>query len=196
MWQASAKSPAPSSSIEAPPSTDVLALQQHLRKPETALAVQLRTGKMASGPSCTRHACPEFLHHSAAVGGVTKQPNTSSSTAVAFRQPGTLSETIKGTYQTTNSLSRLLQASECHQMGDGKRDSWPVPEGQGLPLPSRAFFPSQQLSWDTIWVQQNTATFVDNRWTSRRRKVFIPRRVFLSYMLLNMRSAWATPASE
>jgi hypothetical protein len=44
------------------------------------------------------------------------------------------------------------------------------------------FFPSQQLSWDTIWVQQNTATFVDNRWTSRRRNVFIPLRVFLSYM--------------
>ena len=45
MWQASAKSPAPSTSIEAPPSTDVLALHQLLRKPETALAVQLRTGK-------------------------------------------------------------------------------------------------------------------------------------------------------
>ncbi len=45
MWQASAKSPAPSTSIEAPPSTDVLALHQLLRKPQTALAVQLRTGK-------------------------------------------------------------------------------------------------------------------------------------------------------
>ncbi len=45
MWQTSAKSPAPSTSIEAPPSTDVLALHQLLRKPETALAVQLRTGK-------------------------------------------------------------------------------------------------------------------------------------------------------
>jgi hypothetical protein len=45
MWQASAKSPAPSTSIEAPPSIDVLALHQLLRKPETALAVQLRTGK-------------------------------------------------------------------------------------------------------------------------------------------------------
>jgi hypothetical protein len=45
MWQASAKSPAPSTSIEAPPSTDVLALHWYLQKPETALAVQLRTGK-------------------------------------------------------------------------------------------------------------------------------------------------------
>ncbi len=45
MWQASAKSHAPSTSIEAPPSTDVLALHQLLRKPETALAVQLRAGK-------------------------------------------------------------------------------------------------------------------------------------------------------
>jgi hypothetical protein len=45
MWQASAKSPASSTSVEAPPSTDVLALHQHLQKPETTLAVQLRTGK-------------------------------------------------------------------------------------------------------------------------------------------------------
>jgi hypothetical protein len=45
MWQASAKSPAPSTSIEAPPRTDVLALHQLLRKPEAALAVRLRTGK-------------------------------------------------------------------------------------------------------------------------------------------------------
>ncbi len=45
MWQALANSPAPSTSIEAPPSTDVLALHQLLRKPETALAVQLRAGK-------------------------------------------------------------------------------------------------------------------------------------------------------
>ncbi len=45
MWQASVKSPAPSTSIEAPPSTDVLAFHQLLRKLETTLAVQLRTGK-------------------------------------------------------------------------------------------------------------------------------------------------------
>jgi hypothetical protein len=45
MWQASAKSPAPSTSIDAPPSTDVLALDQLLQKLETALAVQLQTGK-------------------------------------------------------------------------------------------------------------------------------------------------------
>jgi hypothetical protein len=45
MWQASAKSPAPSASIEAPPSTDVLALHQLLRKPKMALAVHIRTGK-------------------------------------------------------------------------------------------------------------------------------------------------------
>ena len=45
MWQASAKSPAPLTSIEAPPSTDVLALHQHLPKLKSALAVQLRTWK-------------------------------------------------------------------------------------------------------------------------------------------------------
>jgi hypothetical protein len=45
MWQASAKSPGSSTTIEAPPSTDVLALHQLLQKPETALAVQLRTEK-------------------------------------------------------------------------------------------------------------------------------------------------------
>jgi hypothetical protein len=45
MRQASAKSPAPSTSIEAPPSTDVLALQQLLRKPKMAMAVQIRTQK-------------------------------------------------------------------------------------------------------------------------------------------------------
>jgi hypothetical protein len=45
MWQASAYSPASSTSIEAPPSTDVLALHRHLQKPETALAVQLQMGK-------------------------------------------------------------------------------------------------------------------------------------------------------
>jgi hypothetical protein len=45
MWQALAPSPAPSTSIEAPPSTDVLALHQLLRKPETAMAVQLQPSK-------------------------------------------------------------------------------------------------------------------------------------------------------
>jgi hypothetical protein len=45
MWQASVKSPAPSTSIEAPPSTYVLALHQLLQKPKTALAVQLQTGQ-------------------------------------------------------------------------------------------------------------------------------------------------------
>jgi hypothetical protein len=45
MWRASGKSPAPSISFEAPPSTDVLALYQQLRKLETALGVQLQTGK-------------------------------------------------------------------------------------------------------------------------------------------------------
>jgi hypothetical protein len=35
-----------------------------------------------------------------------------------------------------------------------------------------------------------------NRWTSRRWKVFILLRVFLLYMYLDRRSAWATPASE
>jgi hypothetical protein len=41
----SAKSPAPSTSIEAPPSTGMLALHQLLQKPETALAVKMQTGK-------------------------------------------------------------------------------------------------------------------------------------------------------
>jgi hypothetical protein len=45
-------------------------------------------------------------------------------------------------------------------------------------------------------VQQETATYEGNRLTSRRRKVFIPLRVFLLYMKLDRRSAWATPASE
>jgi hypothetical protein len=42
MRQALAKSLAPLSSIEAPLSTDVLALHQFLQKLETALAVQLQ----------------------------------------------------------------------------------------------------------------------------------------------------------
>jgi hypothetical protein len=45
MWRASLKSPAPSTSIEAPPSTDVLAVHQLLLKPKMALAVQLQNGK-------------------------------------------------------------------------------------------------------------------------------------------------------
>ncbi len=45
MWQASAKSPAPTASINAPPSTCVLALHRLLQKPETALAVLLQTKK-------------------------------------------------------------------------------------------------------------------------------------------------------
>jgi hypothetical protein len=44
-WQATAPYPANPTSIEAPPGTDVLALHQHLQKPESSLAVQLRTGK-------------------------------------------------------------------------------------------------------------------------------------------------------
>jgi hypothetical protein len=45
MGQASAPSPAPSTSVKAPPGTDVLALHQLLLMPETVLAVQLQTGK-------------------------------------------------------------------------------------------------------------------------------------------------------
>ncbi len=71
MWQASAKSPAPSTSIEAPPSTDVLALHQHLQKPETALAVQLQTEKngfnaflyQARAPSVLSPLCSCGLGH-------------------------------------------------------------------------------------------------------------------------------------
>jgi hypothetical protein len=55
-------------------------------------------------------------------------------------------------------------------------------KGRDLPLPSGAFFPSQQLSWTTILVLQDIATYEGNKWTSRRRKVFIPLRVFLLYM--------------
>jgi hypothetical protein len=74
MWQASAKCPAPSTSIEAPPSTDVLALHQLLRKPELALAVQLKTGKncfntflyLAHVPSVTSPLCSCGLGHQAA----------------------------------------------------------------------------------------------------------------------------------
>jgi hypothetical protein len=67
-------------------------------------------------------------------------------------------------------------------MGDSKGDSRPVSQGQELPLPTRAYFPSQQLSWTAIMVQQNTATDKGYRWTSRQRKVFIPLRIFLLYM--------------
>jgi hypothetical protein len=33
-------------------------------------------------------------------------------------------------------------------MGVSKGDLGPVPKGQGLPIPSTAFFPSQRLSFD------------------------------------------------
>jgi hypothetical protein len=38
-------------------------------------------------------------------------------------------------------------------------------------------------------------TYEGNRLISRKRKVFIPLRVFLLYMQLDRRFAWATPAS-
>jgi hypothetical protein len=60
--------------------------------------------------------------------------------------------------------------------------AWPVKEGQGSPLPSQASFHNQKLSWTTISVQQIIATYEYNRFTSRKRKVFIPLRVFLPYM--------------
>jgi hypothetical protein len=41
-----------------------------------------------------------------------------------------------------------------------------------------------------------TATDMGNKLTSRKMKVFISLRVFLLHMLLDRRSAWATPASE
>jgi hypothetical protein len=44
-------------------------------------------------------------------------------------------------------------------------------KGQGLPLPTGAFIPSQQLSMTMILVQQDTATYEGDRWTSMRRKV-------------------------
>jgi hypothetical protein len=46
--------------------------------------------------------------------------------------------------------------TEGHQVGNWKRDPRPVPSGQRPPLPTGSFFPSQQLSWTTILVQQNT----------------------------------------
>jgi hypothetical protein len=41
MWQASAKNPALLTSIEAPPSTDVLALNELIHKPEMALTMHI-----------------------------------------------------------------------------------------------------------------------------------------------------------
>jgi hypothetical protein len=61
MWQASAKCPAPSTSIEAPPSTNVLALHQHLQKLETALAVQLPTGKNSFNTFLYQARMPSIL---------------------------------------------------------------------------------------------------------------------------------------
>ncbi len=73
--------------------------------------------------------------------------------------------------------------------------SWPVQEGQRSPLPSRACLSSHQLSLTTIMVQQETANCEGNGLTSRLRKGFISLRVFLLYIYLLRRSAWATRAS-
>jgi hypothetical protein len=85
---------------------------------------------------------------------------------------------------TRNKCSKATpyRPQEGHQRGDCKGDAWLVPEGQGFPLPTWASYPNQQLSWTTILVQQETATYEGNRLTSRRRNVFIPLRVFLLFM--------------
>jgi hypothetical protein len=61
MWQASAKSPAPSTYIEAPWSTNVLALHQLLRKLEMALAVQLHIGNKGFNAFLYQARMPSFL---------------------------------------------------------------------------------------------------------------------------------------
>ncbi len=61
MWQAAAPSPGPSTSIEAPPSTDVLALHQLSQKPEMALTVQLRTGKTGINAFLYQARLPSLL---------------------------------------------------------------------------------------------------------------------------------------
>ncbi len=55
----------------------------------------------------TRHACPLSPPPTAAVGGEPKQPNTSSSTAPRFLQPGISSGTVRDAFQTSNSYSAL-----------------------------------------------------------------------------------------
>jgi hypothetical protein len=47
---------------------------------------------------------------------------------------------------STHVLGTAGGATEGHKVADPKGDPGPVQVGQGLPLPTRAFFPSQQLS--------------------------------------------------
>jgi hypothetical protein len=80
-------------------------------------------------------------------------------------------------------------------MGDREVDARPVPEGQQHPLPLRAVFPGQLLSWTSILVQQKTATNEAKRWTRRWMESFIPPEGYPylhSYMLLSRRLALAT----
>jgi hypothetical protein len=82
-WQSSAKSPPNPDLVEAPPGTDVLKLHEGLRKAESSLAIQLRTGTNGLDAFLFQARVPSVPSPSAAVAEAGKRQDTSSSSALS-----------------------------------------------------------------------------------------------------------------
>jgi hypothetical protein len=75
-----------------------------------AMAVQLQTGKNVFKTVLEQAHVLSVLPHFAAVSLDPRQPNTLPSIAAIFQQPGMLSGTTRGIYQTSSNFSQLIQA--------------------------------------------------------------------------------------
>ncbi len=148
---------------------------------------------MALRPSCTRHTCPQSLPHCAAVGGGHETAKHMFIHCLNFLAARHTLKTIRGTYQSTGSCSPPLAGL---QKGTGlviergilgqcqRARGFLYPLGPSSPANNE---PGQQ-SWNSTTQQ---LTRVSDGQAGEGRFLF-PMRVFLPYMLLHRRSAWAT----
>ncbi len=144
-------------SLNTPSSNGVQALLQFLHKPETALAVQLQTGKycfsaflyQARVLSVLSPICSCGFGHQTAKHIIIYCRNFSAAWHTLRYDQGHRPH-FQQLFTTPTGLQKVKN------LGDAKGDPGPLPLGQRLPLPTRALFPSQQLSWTMILVQQDS----------------------------------------
>jgi hypothetical protein len=129
--QASARSFASLTTIDAPPSTNVLVLCQLLWKLEMVLAVQLQTRIIGFNTFLYLHMCHPSPHYFAAVVWAIRQLIIVWPTAASFQlltMP--LGHTEPPTWLQTASYN-YNRLSEGHRMGNIKGNSWPEADSLG-----------------------------------------------------------------
>jgi hypothetical protein len=125
----SAPHPANPSSVEAPPGCDVLALHQHLQKPESSLAVQLQTGKNGFNAFLYQARVPIVSSPLCSYGG---KPNSQAHPHPLLRVFCSLASAqgqswVPSRPQTATQYTRWT--AEGHQVGNSKGDLGPIQAG-------------------------------------------------------------------